>query len=180
MRRQIVGFAAVTAIMMAVLFVTRPYGKAPQGPWSYLEPTVIVALWPLAVVIAIAIAVLQYHLYDVRVVIRRVVVYGGLTVALTLSSSGSTSSYWLPYRVRSLQFATAGWLSRLRRRPFWRPSRCGGVSRSGWSAGSSANGATRWECLPDSMRPCLTGTKKRTRFTPQSPVQWLRPSAHPR
>jgi hypothetical protein len=34
-------------------------------------------------VIAIAIAVLQYHLYDIRLVIRRVVVYGGLTVALT-------------------------------------------------------------------------------------------------
>ena len=33
--------------------------------------------------IAIAIAVLQYHLYDIRLVIRRVVVYGGLTVALT-------------------------------------------------------------------------------------------------
>ena len=43
----------------------------------------IVALWPLAVVISIAVAVLQYHLYDVRVVIRRIVVYGGLTVALT-------------------------------------------------------------------------------------------------
>jgi hypothetical protein len=34
-------------------------------------------------VIAIAVAVLQYHLYDVRLVIRRVVVYGGLTIALT-------------------------------------------------------------------------------------------------
>jgi two-component system NarL family sensor kinase len=44
---------------------------------------VIFALWPLAVVIAIAIAVLQYHLYNVRLVIRRVVVYGGLTIALT-------------------------------------------------------------------------------------------------
>ncbi len=44
---------------------------------------VVFALWPAAVVIAIAIAVLQYHLYDIRLVIRRVVVYGGLTVALT-------------------------------------------------------------------------------------------------
>ncbi len=33
--------------------------------------------------ISIAIAVLHYHLYDVRLVIRRVVVYGGLTIALT-------------------------------------------------------------------------------------------------
>jgi hypothetical protein len=78
LRRQIVGFAAVTVIMIAVLFLATAY-----GPLPYLEPTVIVALWPLAVVIAIAVAVLQYHLYDVRLVIRRVVVYGGLTVALT-------------------------------------------------------------------------------------------------
>ena len=78
LRRQIVGFAAVMAIMIAVLFLSTAY-----GPLPYLEPTVVVALWPLAVVISIAVAVLQYHLYDVRLVIRRVVVYGGLTIALT-------------------------------------------------------------------------------------------------
>jgi signal transduction histidine kinase len=78
LRRQIVGFAAVTLIMIAVLFLSTAY-----GPLPYLEPRVIVALWPLAVVIAIAVAVLQYHLYDVRLVIRRAVVYGGLTIALT-------------------------------------------------------------------------------------------------
>ena len=66
------------AIMIAVLFLSTAY-----GPLPYLEPRVIVALWPVAVVIAIAVAVLQYHLYDVRLVIRRVVVYGGLTIALT-------------------------------------------------------------------------------------------------
>ena len=43
----------------------------------------IVTLWPVAVVVSIAVAVLQYHLYDERLVIRRVVVYGGLTIALT-------------------------------------------------------------------------------------------------
>jgi signal transduction histidine kinase len=78
LRRQIVGFAAVMAIMIAVLFLSTAY-----GPFPYLRPTVIVTLWPLAVLISIAVAVLQYHLYDVRVVIRRVVVYGGLTVAIT-------------------------------------------------------------------------------------------------
>jgi hypothetical protein len=78
LRRQIVGFATVTLIMIAVLFLSTAY-----GPLPYLQPIMIVALWPVAVVISIAIAVLQYHLYDVRLVIRRVVVYGGLTVALT-------------------------------------------------------------------------------------------------
>jgi two-component system NarL family sensor kinase len=78
LRRQIVGFATVTLIMIAVLFLSTAY-----GPFPFLQPTVIVALWPLAVVIAIAVAVLQFHLYDVRLVIRRVVVYGGLTIAIT-------------------------------------------------------------------------------------------------
>jgi signal transduction histidine kinase len=79
LRRQIVGFATVTVIMIAVYFLcATEYAPSPS-----LEPIVIVALWPLAVVISIAVAVLQYHLYDVRLVIRRVVVYGGLTVALS-------------------------------------------------------------------------------------------------
>ena len=79
LRRQIVGFATVTVIMIAVYFLS----ATAYAPFPYLQPIVIVALWPLAVVISIAVAVLQYHLYDVRVVIRRIVVYGGLTVALT-------------------------------------------------------------------------------------------------
>src|SRR5215207_2512663 len=76
LRRQIAGFATVTVIMIVVLFLITAH-----GPFPYLQPIVIFTLWPPAVVIAIAIAVLQYHLYDVRLVIRRVVVYGGLTVA---------------------------------------------------------------------------------------------------
>lgn len=78
LRRQIVGFGAVTLIMIVVGFSSTAY-----GPFPYLQPIVIFTLWPPAVVIAIAIAVLQYHLYNVRLVIRRVVVYGGLTIALT-------------------------------------------------------------------------------------------------
>jgi hypothetical protein len=78
LRRQIVGFTTVTVVMIAVFFVSTEY-----GPLRYLQPTVIVTLWPVAVVVSIAVAVLQYHLYDVRLVIRRVVVYGGLTIALT-------------------------------------------------------------------------------------------------
>ena len=62
LRRQIVGFATVTVIMIAVNFLS-PHAYA---PFPYLRPIVIVALWPLAVVISIAVAVLQYHLYDVR------------------------------------------------------------------------------------------------------------------
>jgi two-component system NarL family sensor kinase len=79
LRRQILGFAAVTMIVIAVSFLT----TTAYQRLHYFEPTVIFALWPLAVVISIAVAVLQYHLYDVRLVIRRAVVYGGLSVGLT-------------------------------------------------------------------------------------------------
>jgi hypothetical protein len=68
---------------VTVIMIAAELSRTAYGPFQYFEPTVIFALWPLAVVIAIAVAVLQYHLYDVRLVIRRVVVYGGLTVAVT-------------------------------------------------------------------------------------------------
>jgi signal transduction histidine kinase len=90
LRRQIVGFAIVTVIMIAVTYLAPEYAfySYDFAPFPYLlrylQPSVVLfALWPAAVVIAIAVAVLQYHLYDIRLVIRRVVVYGGLTVALT-------------------------------------------------------------------------------------------------
>jgi hypothetical protein len=44
----------VTVVMIAVFFVSTEY-----GPFSYLQPTVIVTLWPPAVVVSIAVAVLQ-------------------------------------------------------------------------------------------------------------------------
>lgn len=75
--------------MIAVTFLSPDYTYfADYAPFPellpYLQPAMtFFTLWPAAVVISIAIAVLQYHLYDVRLVIRRVVVYGGLTVALS-------------------------------------------------------------------------------------------------
>ena len=169
LRRQIVGFATVTVIMIAVAFLSTAY-----GPFPYLEPTVIVALWPLAVVIAIAVAVLQYHLYDVRLVIRRVVVYGGLTIALTALFVGvyfavlaalSGQVVAARYRWVAVAVATAAVLAAepVRRR-----------IQTRWSAGSSANGATRYGCWRGSMQRCQTGTRTRTRCTPRSPARWLR------
>jgi hypothetical protein len=81
---------------------------------------VIVTLWPVAVVVSIAVAVLQYHLYDVRLVIRRVVVYGGLTIALTALFVGvyfgvlaalSGQVVAVRYRWVAVAFATAAVLA---------------------------------------------------------------------
>jgi hypothetical protein len=175
LRRQIIGYGIVTVIMIVVLFLSTAY-----GPLPHLEPAVIVALWPLAVVISIAIAVLQYHLYDVRLVIRRVVVYGGLTVALTAIFIGvyfavlaalSGQVVATRYRWVAVVVAVGAVLA---------AEPCGGASRSGWNVVSSASGATRWECWRDSMLPCRTGTKTRSLYLLRSLIPWLRRSAHPR
>ena len=79
LRRQIVGFATVTVIMIAV---TLPL-HSQYGPFPYLQPIVIVRSVAAGSRDLDRDRGAAYHLYDVRLVIRRVVVYGGLTVALT-------------------------------------------------------------------------------------------------
>ena len=86
LRRQIVGFATVTVIMIAASFFSRELRVLrPRLPARSLPAFCRghFCTGAARIVISIAIAVLQYHLYDVRLVIRRVVVYGGLTIALT-------------------------------------------------------------------------------------------------
>ncbi len=166
LRRQIVGFATVTLIMIAVLFLSTAY-----GPLPFLQPTVIVALWPLAVVIAIAVAVLQFHLYDVRLVIRRVVVYGGLTIAITALFVGVYFAVLAALSGQVVAPATAGWPWQWPPPRSWPPSRCAGASRPAWSAGSSASGATHYGCWPNSTRHCRTGTRTRNLYTARSPAQ---------
>ncbi|HET9874113.1 MAG TPA: ATP-binding protein [Propionibacteriaceae bacterium] len=75
-RQQIAWLGAAASITIVLLIV----GYTGQD-WI-IAPVAVV--WPLAVVTTISIAVLQYHLYDVRVVVQRVAVYGALTGMVTL------------------------------------------------------------------------------------------------
>ena len=83
LRAQIAGFAAVALIMFPVHVMATFPGWLGDVIALHLHPGVVFAVWPPAVVITIAIAVRKYHLYDLPLVLRRVVVYGGLTIALT-------------------------------------------------------------------------------------------------
>jgi two-component system, NarL family, sensor kinase len=75
-RQQIAWLGAAFLITIVLLIV----GYSGQD-WIIAAVAVV---WPLAVVTTISIAVLQYHLYDVRVVVQRVAVYGALTGVVTL------------------------------------------------------------------------------------------------
>ena len=83
--RQQIGWLVVAGLITAVLTTI---GYTAQ---EWIIPLVAI-VWPLAVVAIISLAVLQHHLFDIRVVIRRVVVYGALTGLITVLFVGVYSA----------------------------------------------------------------------------------------
>ncbi len=85
-RQQIKWFAFASALVIVVLF---------SADWSATPLKPIWLVWILALVaglsipVATAIAILRYHLWNIDVIIRRTLVYGGLTVILALIYFGS-------------------------------------------------------------------------------------------
>ena len=75
--RQQIGWLVAAGLITAVL-TTIGYTAE-----EWIIPLVAI-VWPLAVVAIISLAVLQHHLFDIRVVIRRIVVYGALTGLITV------------------------------------------------------------------------------------------------
>ena len=97
-RQQIAWLGAASSITIVLLIV----GYTGQD-WIIAAVAVV---WPLAVVTAISIAVLQYHLYDVRVVVQRVAVYGALTGVVTVLF---VAGYSLALAGASTRFGDPGW-----------------------------------------------------------------------
>jgi signal transduction histidine kinase len=83
--RQQIGWLAAAGMITAVLTMI---GYTAQ---EWIIPLVAI-VWPLAVVAIISLAVLQHHLFDIRVVIRRIVVYGALTGLITVLFVGVYSA----------------------------------------------------------------------------------------
>jgi len=83
--RQQIGWLAAAGLTTAVLITI---GYTAQ---EWIIPVVAI-VWPLAVVAIISLAVLQHHLFDIRVVIRRIVVYGALTGLITILFVGMYSA----------------------------------------------------------------------------------------
>ncbi len=83
--RQQIGWLAAAGLITAVLITIGYTGQ------EWIIPLVAI-VWPLVMVAIISFAVLQHHLFDIRVVVRRVVVYGVLTGLITVLFVGVYSA----------------------------------------------------------------------------------------
>jgi signal transduction histidine kinase len=82
-RRQVGLFAVVWVIMMVASLLMRSQLGAESDLVGYLD-----ASWPAVAVAVVAVTVVRYRLYDIRLVIRRAVVYGTMVLVLTALFAG--------------------------------------------------------------------------------------------
>jgi hypothetical protein len=68
-------YAAVLSVLLFLVFVLTGLDTRTPSPVGY----VIVALWLIAIPVAIGVALLRYHLFDIDRLINRTLVYGLLT-----------------------------------------------------------------------------------------------------
>ncbi len=83
--RQQIGWLLATGLITAVLAAMGYTGH------EWIVPLGAI-VWPLAMVVLISFAVRQHHLFDIRVVVRRVVVHSALTGLITLLFVGVYSA----------------------------------------------------------------------------------------
>ena len=122
--RQQIGWLVAAGLITAVLITIGYTGQ------EWIIPLVAI-VWPLAMVAIISFAVLQHHLFDIRVVVRRVVVYGALTGLITVLFVGVYSA------------VLAGASTQAGRRPGpvgRRPGRGGGSRAAGRAGPPTARG----------------------------------------
>jgi hypothetical protein len=71
-------YAAVLSALLFLVFILTGLDTRTPSPWGY----VIATLWLMAVPVAIGVALLRYHLFDIDRLINRTAVYGVLTALL--------------------------------------------------------------------------------------------------
>jgi hypothetical protein len=105
-RQQIMWFAYAAVVLLGAPFlVSVPVGIAVEaigGPWGVgLILPVLAGL--LAIPVAIGIAILKHHLYDIDVIINRTLVYGSLTATLVLVYVGGVATLQALFRTLTTQ-----------------------------------------------------------------------------
>jgi hypothetical protein len=78
-------YAAMLSVLLFLVFVLTGLDSRTPAPLG----TVIIALWLMAIPVAIGVALLRYHLFDIDRLINRTLVYGLLTALLAAVYGGS-------------------------------------------------------------------------------------------
>jgi hypothetical protein len=152
-------------LQTVVLTVGHGSGLLPEEGTLWLE--VLDSATALGLLIAIAVAVLKYRLYDIDRIINRTLVYGLLTAALGLCAMwpGRCCLCWWPAPVQTLR---AGWSLP---RP-WPRQRCSGrpaaASRPPWTGALTGAATTR----PGRSRCSALASATRSTWTRSRPSCW--------
>ncbi len=83
-RQQLKWFAYAAAVLACGVVLAYTVAPLIAVSWVSLVGFVLVMVGTLGVPIAVGIAMLRHHLYDIDIIINRTLVYGTLTVALAL------------------------------------------------------------------------------------------------
>jgi hypothetical protein len=86
-QRQQIKWFTFASVLVALSWVAQDATSGGAGPLVGVFPLLVVASL-LAMPVAVGIAILRHHLYDIDVVINRTLVYGSLTVVLAASYEG--------------------------------------------------------------------------------------------
>jgi hypothetical protein len=90
-RQQIKWFAYAVAILIVGRLLASPATEAVGTGWISSVGFAIYVIGITGVPLAVGIAILRYHLYDIDLIIRRTLVYGSLTVLLAAGYFGGVA-----------------------------------------------------------------------------------------
>jgi hypothetical protein len=91
-RQQIKWFAYAAAVVVLGAILAYGVYRAMGSQWAWWVGQSLLAVGFVGIPIAVGIAILKYHLYDIDLLINRTLVYGALTVTLALIYFGGVAT----------------------------------------------------------------------------------------
>ena len=102
-RQQIKWFAYAVAILIIGRLLASPATEAVGAGWIWSMGFAIYLIGIMGVPLAVGIAILRHHLYDIDLIIRRTLVYGSLTVLLAAVYFGGVASIGAVFQALTLR-----------------------------------------------------------------------------